>query len=77
MSHEIDRVSKTSISLCFIAVFYVKNDRLDATDFFSECFTLTSRNITWFYYSNFVFILKISFIAKYKCVLQLCVFQAL
>ncbi len=28
------RVSKTSISLRCIAVFLVKNDRLDATDFF-------------------------------------------
>ncbi len=38
MSQEIDqfRVSKTSISLRFIAVFGVKNDRLDATDF-AEC----------------------------------------
>ncbi len=33
MSHEIDQVSKTSISLRFIAVFHVKNDRLDAADF--------------------------------------------
>ncbi len=43
----------------------VKNDRLDATDsfFFAEytgvIFTLTSRNVTWFYYCNFDFILKI------------------
>ncbi len=43
MSHEIDQVSKTSISLRFIAVFHVKNDRLDAADFifcFSTLFTL-------------------------------------
>ncbi len=41
----------------------VKNDRLDATDFLFEytgvIFTLTSRNVPWFYYRNFDFILKI------------------
>ncbi len=45
MPHEIDqlRVSKISISLRVIAVFRVKNNRLDATDccffggFFAKC----------------------------------------
>ncbi len=47
-------------------VLNVNNDSLDATDFFfllaeysGVIFTLTSRNITWFYYCNFDFILKI------------------
>ncbi len=44
VSHEIDQLKfkKTSISLRFIAVI----------------FTLTSRNVTWFYYRKFDFILK-------------------
>ncbi len=54
-----------NISVVF--VLNVKNDRLDATliiiiflaEYTGVIFTLTSGNVTWFYDSNFDFILKI------------------